>query len=197
MNILFPAVFIVCGVFFLLLSPDTFLSALFHGAERSASLSIALLTGYAVWLGLMKLWEKSGVCEKISKCFQPLVKRLFGVQDVDTVRAISMNLSVNMLGISSASTPYGIRSAQLLGSSENAEYASAMLLVLNATSLQLIPTSVIGLRTALSSASPADIVLPTLIVSTFSTLVAILLLKACFLPAQTPVFYQKHRAGVR
>ena len=197
MNILFPAVFIICSLLFLVCSPDKFLATLFLGAERSASLSVALLTGYAVWLGIMRLWEECGVCEKISKRLTPFVKALFGVQKKEALDAVSMNLSVNLLGISGAATPYGIRSAKLLNEGENAEFSSAMLLVLNATSLQLIPTSVIGLRTALGSASPADIVLPTILISAFSTVFAVLLLKACFLPIKRPVFYKKHRAGVR
>ena len=195
MNILFPAVFIICSLLFLVCSPDKFLATLFLGAERSASLSVALLTGYAVWLGIMRLWEECGVCEKISKRLTPFVKALFGVQKKEALDAVSMNLSVNVLGISGAATPYGMQAAKLLDQSPNAEYASAMLFVLNATSLQLIPTSILSLRVALHSAAPYDVLFPTLFATTFSTVLAVLLTRA-FLHPKKALLLKKQGAGI-
>jgi spore maturation protein A len=91
------------------------------------------------------------------------------------VTAISINLSANLLGLGGAATPYGIKAAQLLDASPHAEYASCMLFALNATSIQLLPTSVVGIRAALGSGSPADIVLPTIICTTLSTVIAVTL----------------------
>jgi spore maturation protein A len=109
-----------------------------------------------------------------------------------------MNLSVNLLGISGAATPYGIRAANLLDKTKNAEFSSAMLFVINATSIQLIPTSIIGIRTALGSSAPADILLPTLISTAFSTLFAVGLLFLIFapLPALKLPFLRKTRGQV-
>ena len=159
-----------------------------EGASKSASLCIALLGTYAVWLGLMKVWEDSGVANGVSRLLKPLSRKLFKTDDEQTLTAISMNLSANLLGLSGASTPYGVKAAALLDGNEHAEYSSAMLFVLNATSIQLIPTSIIGLRTALKSAAPADIVLPTLLTTAVSTLLAVLL---------TIVFLSPSRQGRR
>ncbi len=116
------------------------------------------------------------------------------------MQAISMNLSVNLLGISGAATPYGIQAANLLDKTDNAEYASAMLFVLNATSLQLIPTSIIAVRVALGSASPNDIVLPTLLATSLSTIVGVLLTKVFIKPARSshalPILIKTEGTGI-
>lgn len=186
MNALFATVFILSTAILLILSPDTFLSTLLLGASKSASLCVSLLATYSVWLGLMRVWEDSGVSRKISQKLKPLARKLFKTDDEETLNAVCMNLSVNLLGISGAATPYGIRSAQLLDKSDEAEYASSMLFVLNATSIQLIPTSIIGVRVALGSVSPADILIPTLITTAFSTIIGVVLSRL-LIPPKTRV----------
>ena len=170
MNILFTAVFLICTLLLLFNSPATFLSTLLDGAEKSATLCLSLLATYAVWMGLMRVWEDSGVARGASKLLRPVAKRLFHTDDEETLGAICMNLSVNMLGISGAATPYGVKAANLLDKSPDAEYASAMFFVLNATSLQIFPASIVAMLTSLHSANPTSVVLPTLITSLFSTL---------------------------
>ena len=199
MNTLFFIIILFSAGILLFISPNDFLSAMLDGAGKSATLCISLLASYAVWLGLMNVWEKSGVSRKISRILRPLTSKLFQTKDEKTLDALCMNISVNLLGISGAATPYGITAARLLDKTEGAEYSSALLLVINATSLQLIPTSVIGIRTALGSSAPADIVLPTIICTVFSTVFAVCLLRLCFLsmPKLRFPFYKKKGAGVR
>lgn len=173
MNAIFSFLFLACAVWLLILDPPHFLSALLEGASKSATTCIALLATYSVWLGLMQVWEDSGVSRGVSRILRPIAKRLFKTDDEKTLTAISMNLSANVLGLAGAATPYGIQAAQLLDKSQNAEYSSAMLFVINATSVQLIPTSIIAVRTALKSAAPADIVLPTILTTAFSTVLGV------------------------
>ena len=200
MNLIFSLVFLSSALVLLLLSPDRFLPALLDGATKSGTLCFSLLASYAVWLGLMRVWEDSGVSKKVSTLLRPLAKRLFLTEDEKTLDAVCMNLSVNLIGISGAATPYGIQSAQLLDKTENAEYASALFFVLNATSLQLIPTSIIGVRVALGSTAPALVVLPTLLTTAFSTLLGVLLTRL-LIPVRrarsTPFFSKKQGAGTR
>lgn len=186
MNILFVILFFVCAFLLFVRSPNAFLPALLEGASNSAVLCFSLIATYAVWLGLMKIWEDCGVARALSKLVKPVAKRLFKTENEEALQAVCMNLSVNLLGISGAATPYGIKAAKLLDKTENAEYASAVFFVLNATSLQLLPTSIIGVRTALGSAAPTDIVFPTILVTLFSTLVGVLLIKL-FVPYKKPV----------
>lgn len=194
MNVLFAIIFLIATLILLILSPESFLSTLLDGVSKSASLCVSLLATYAVWLGLMKVWEDSGVSRGVSRLLKPLAKKLFKTDDLQTLDAVCMNLSVNLLGISGAATPYGMKAAQLLDKSDEAEYASSMLFVLNATSIQLIPTSIIGVRVALHSASPMDILLPTLITTVFSTAVGVLLTRLLIPPKSKK---KRARVGVR
>lgn len=181
MNFLFLLVFIGAAIALLFTSPESFLTTLLDGASKGASLCVSLIATYAVWMGLMQVWQDSGVSRAVSKLLRPLAKKLFKTQDGETLDALCMNMSVNLLGISGAATPYGIKAARLLEQSPQAEYASAMLLVLNATSLQLLPTSLISVRAALHSAAPTDIVLPTLLTTLFTTVIGVLAVRI-FLP---------------
>lgn len=182
MNVVFAVIFIASAAILLILEPAGFLPALLDGASKSATLCVALLASYAAWLGLMKLWEESGVARGISRLLKPACRKLFKTEDEEALSAIGMNLSTNLLGIGGAATPYGIKAATLLEKSKNAHYSSSMLFVVNATSLQLIPTSVVTIRVAAGSAAAADIILPTMLATAFSTVLGILLVRL-FIPA--------------
>ena len=175
MNVLFVCIFLISTMLLLFTSPESFLAAMLDGAGKGATICFSLIATYAVWLGLMRVWEDCGIARGVSKLLKPLAKRLFKTQDDEALTAISMNISVNMLGISGAATPYGIKAAKLLDKTENAEYSSAMFFVLNATSLQIFPSSMIAVRVAMQSANPTDIVIPTLITTLFSTLLGVFL----------------------
>ena len=175
MNAIFLSLFLGATVILLFVNPTLFLPTVLEAAGDSATLCIALLGSYAVWMGLMEVWKACGITRGIAKLLRPVCKRLFRTEDESTLQAISANLSCNLLGIGGAATPYGIEGARLLDKSPNAEYASCMFFALNATSLQLLPTSVVGLRASLGSGAPADIVVPSLICTAFSTMIACLL----------------------
>ncbi len=175
MNILFGCIFLITTGILLVLHPDAFLPTMLDGAEKSATTCFALLSSYAVWLGLMRVWEDSGVAHGIARVLKPITKKLLKTENNEAIQAASMNFSVNLLGISGAATPYGIRAASLLDKTPNAEYSSAMLFVINATSLQIFPSSMIAVRVAMHSTTPYNIILPTILSTLFSTLLGILL----------------------
>ena len=178
MNALFYILFSSSCLVLLFLNPENFLPSLLNGCSSAATLCLSLVATYSVWLGLMELWQDSHLSKKIARLFRPFSRRVFKTKDEPTLENICMNLSVNLLGISGAGTPYGIETIKLLDKSEHAEYASAMFFILNATSIQLIPTSIIGMRVALHSAAPTNILLPTLFTTAFSTLLGMAL---CYL----------------
>jgi spore maturation protein A len=180
MNALFFAVFTICTLSLLYLSPENFLPAMLDGAGKAATLCVSLIATYAVWMGLMRLWEDSGAARGVSRCIKPLLKRLLKTEDEDALSAVSMNVSVNLLGISGAATPYGIKAAGLLDKTDNAEYSSAMFFILNATSLQILPSSLVAVRVAMQSSNPTDIILPTFIATVFSTVLGVLLTKFAY-----------------
>ena len=175
MNAIFLGFFFAAAICVAWVIFSLFFPTLFDGAGGAARVCVALLSSYAVWLGLMQVWEESGINRAIARLLRPICRRLFKTNDRETLTAVSVNLSCNLLGLGGAATPYGVKAAALLDKTEHAEYASCMFFALNATSLQLLPTSVVGLRASLGSGAPADIILPTFLCTAFSTLLA------CFL----------------
>ena len=97
MNIIFSTVFILSAVILMLVSPNDFLSTLLSGATKSATLCVSLLSTYAVWLGLMRVWEDSGVSRRLSKALAPVCSKLFATQNEAALNAACMNLSVNLV----------------------------------------------------------------------------------------------------
>ena len=186
MNIIFVLIFLICTFLLLCSAPENFLVAMLEGASKSATLCISLLATYSVWMGLMRIWEDSGVARRISKFLHPVAKKILKTEDEQALNSACMSFSVNMLGISGAATPYGVKTAQLLDKTPNAEYSSAMFFVLNATSLQILPSSLVAVRVAMGSASPTDIIIPTLLVSLFSTVLGVILVKV-FIPSNSPL----------
>ena len=182
MNIIFLLLFLVCTALLLFFSPATFLAAMLDGVSKAALLCVSLVATYSVWMGLMKVWEDSGLARGVSRLLKPLARRILKTDNDEAVESACMSFSVNMLGISGAATPYGVKTAQLLDKTDNAEYSSAMFFVLNATSLQILPSSLVAVRLAMGSAAPNDIILPTLIVSAFSTVLGALLTRLLIKP---------------
>ena len=147
------------------------------GGEKALSLSLKLIVIHAVWMGVFALLEKSKLSNKFASLCKPLNKFLFGELPEKANDFMSMNISANVLGMSGATTPFGIKSINELEKHPNTEYAITMFFVINATSVQLIPSSVLALRTSLNSTSPADIILPTILATLLSTIIGVLLVK--------------------
>ncbi len=160
----------------LITNPSAVLSEMLGASADTLELCIELCAVYAVWLGIMELVDASGLSEKLAKLLRPLIKKIFKVDDAETQKIIALNVSANMLGLGNASTPMGIKAMQKLDDgSGKANFAMIMLVVLNATSIQLLPTTVIGLRASAGSENPSDIIIPTLIATFCTTVLGIFL----------------------
>lgn len=159
---------------------DIAVASILDGGSKAVSLSLKLWGIYAVWLGVLKIVEETGLDKKLAKLFKPIIRLLVGKTDEYTTNQIAINITSNLLGMGNASTPSGINA--IGGLDKGSRYATTsmiMILILNSTSLQLIPTTIVGLRIIAGSASASDIIIPTLIATTFSTLSGILLVKIC------------------
>ena len=196
MNFAFTLLFLSSALVLLWQNPADLLPALLLGGTKAASLCVSLLSSYALWLGLMRVWEQSGVTRGVSKLLKKPVRALFKIERDDTLEATCMNLSANLLGLGSVATPYGVKAATLMEREPRGSFASSMLFIVNATSLQLFPASVIAFRTSLLSANPADILLPTLLCTVFSTLIGVIF-AFVFLSENARVFSKTARAGAR
>ena len=177
MNVIFGLVVLLSSVVLIFINPDAILSSMLSGGEKALSLTLKMVVVYAVWLGIFELLEKSGLAKKFAKGLKPFNKLLFGELPDKANDYMSLNISANILGMSGATTPMGIKSISELEKHPNTDYAIAMFFVINATSVQIIPSSVMALRTSLGSASPADIIVPTILATLLSTIIGVLLVK--------------------
>ncbi len=171
MNVIFTVIFLASLVVMAFVAPSELLSSLLGGAERSAKTALTLFCIYAVWMGISRVAETSGLSKKAAKALAPLSKKLFRTDEPAAVENLAMNLSCNLLGIGGAATPYAVKAIGELEKTGN-DFAQKLLFVINATSIQIIPSTVIALRAGAGSANPADIFLPSLICTALSTLLA-------------------------
>ena len=133
-------------------------------ASGAFELALELCAVYAVWLGILELVEASGLSAKLAKLLHPFIKKIFKINDIETEKYIALNMSSNMLGLGNASTPLGIAAMKRLDNGSGvATHAGIMLIVINSTSIQLLPSTIIGLRAAAGSTNAGDIILPTLL----------------------------------
>ena len=164
-------------------SPETVTNVLFFEIEKSVELILNLLPIMAFWTGLMRIVEKTNILNKLSSFLKPLVRYLFkDVQnDANAVNAILLTLAANLFGIGNSATAFGIKAMQEMQKSnlnkKTATKAMCMFLIINVSSIQLIPLNVIKLRADSGSVAPSEIMVPTLLVTAFSTMVAIIFAK--------------------
>lgn len=160
------------------LSPENALESMLGASAEALTLAVELCAVYAVWLGILELVEASGLSQKLAKLLRPLIRWMFKTKDDEAEKMIAMNMSANMLGLGNAATPMGIEAMKRLDDGSGvATHSVIMLIVLNATSIQLLPTTIIGLRATAGSTSPADIILPTLISTACTFVLGITLVK--------------------
>ena len=168
MNVIFAAVMLGACAVFLFTDPEGFLPAMLAGGEKAAHVCLALLASYCVWLGFFRVLEETGLAKKLSAALYPAARRIFCSEDREALGAACENIAANLLGLPGAPTPLGIAATKKFLAAKNG-YAAEMLFVLNATSLQLLPTTVIALRAAAGAQNAADILLPTLLSTLFTT----------------------------
>ena len=124
----------------------------------------------ALWSGLMRVAEKSGLTETFSKILSPLIQWIFSdvKKGSSAEKAIAMNMTANFLGLSNAATPLGIKAMKELKKQCVGDVASddmCMFSVINSASIQLIPSTLIAIRSAMGSIDAGSIILPIWIVS--------------------------------
>lgn len=180
-NVIFTLIFIVAVVIISVTSPDEVTASMLAGATNAVSLSLKMLAIYAVWTSVLKLMEKTGIDKKLTKLFRPLTRRLFRNESEKAVDLITLNVASNVLGLGNAATPAGIDAIYLMDDKSGvATKNMVMLTVIAATSLQLLPLTVLSLMTEYGSTAPSAIILPS-IISTFSSTIIGVLLVAVFI----------------
>ena len=160
--------------------PGSTLTTMIDASTDALTLCIELCAVYAVWLGLLEIVDASGLGKKLAKLLRPIIKKLFKIDNEEIEKMIALNMSANILGLGNAATPMGIKAMQAMDDKSGvATYSMMMLVIVNATSIQLLPSTVIGLRANAGSSDPADIILPTILATLVTTSVGILLAILC------------------
>lgn len=153
-------------------------NAALEGAAAAVEMCISMAGVMCLWNGIMTLMRSCGLTEGLNRLFRPILTRLLpeAARDSDTLAALSGNVSCNLLGLGNAATPLGIQASRRMAQGCNgiASNELCILVVLNTASIQLLPTTVAGVRSALGAAAPFDI-LPAVWLSSILSVAAGLL----------------------
>ncbi|WP_182199448.1 nucleoside recognition domain-containing protein [Paraliobacillus salinarum] len=153
--------------------------ALFSSAQEAVTLVLGLVSVLIFWLGLMRIAEKAGILSVLAKVFKPFITKLFPEipKDHPAMGYILSNFIANLFGLGNAATPMGIKAMEemkKISQSNRASRSMITFLVINTSSLTLIPTTVIAIRIQYESSAPTEIVGTTIIATLLTTIVAII-----------------------
>ena len=183
--IAFFLIALVVGLIRLIFFGDTevftaMVNSTFEMARTAFEISLGLAGVLTLWLGLMRVGERGGAIDILAKVVRPFFHRLFPEipRDHPVHGSMIMNFAANMLGLDNAATPLGLKAMQELQElnpePDTATNAQIMFLVLNTSGLTLIPISIMVYRAQLGAANPADIFIPILLTTFFSTLAGLI-----------------------
>ena len=159
--------------------------ALFDSSKTAFEIALGLTGVMALWLGVMKIGERAGMLELLTRGLAPLFRRLFPEVPPNhpALGAMTMNMGANMLGLDNAATPLGIKAMQELQklnpSSDTASDAQILFLVINTASVTLLPVTIFTYRAQLGAADPTDVFVPLLIVTYIGTLTGLFVTGFC------------------
>ena len=149
-------------------------AAALEGAQSAVELCFTMCGVMCLWTGVMELMDQCALTDKIAALFRPLLRRLLpqASRDSETLAAVSANLSADLLGLGNAATPLGIRAARRMsrGCGGVASNELCLLVVLDTASIQLLPTTLAGVRASLGASDPFDILPCVWLVSLLSVL---------------------------
>ncbi len=157
-------------------------NSIFTSASSALNLTLSLISVMCLWCGIMNVFEKKGIIERLSKRISFILRFLFpDAYKKGICCEISANISANMLGIGNAATPLGISAMKKLHAvnpdKTRASDDMVMLAVLNTASIDILPATLISLRQSAGAMMTYDIILPTLISSTLTVIFAVTVTK--------------------
>ncbi|SFB15107.1 nucleoside recognition domain-containing protein [Clostridium frigidicarnis] len=178
-------IMIFCGVIFGIFTGkgEILSKGIVLAAGDTVELVIGIMGLMCMWCGVMKIAEKSGLMDKIASLLRPILKLLFkdASKDPKALGAIVMNLTANMMGLSNAATPFGIKAMEEMDrlnvDKERASNDMVLFLVLNAACIQFIPSTVISIRAAAGSTNPGMIIVPAIIATGCAAIVGVTVCK--------------------
>ena len=184
LNILW-SVFIILSVMYAILfgTIEELNTGIFTSLSGAVELSITFLGTICLWTGIMKIVQNTSIIKKLNKLLKPLINFLFpDLKNNEAVKQeISMNMIANILGLGNAATPLGLKAMKTMQEKnpkkDTITDSMAMFIVLNTASLQIIPSTVIAVRTSLNSAAPTKIIFAVWVVTILADITGIIATK--------------------
>lgn len=183
LNILWP-IFIIISIVYAIFSGniENLNNSIFESTESALNLTLTLLGMTCLWSGIMEIASKTKIMEYLSKGLKPIIKKFFPNVKEKSCNNIIMNIIANILGLGNAATPLGLKAMKELqkenGNKDLLSDNMMMLIVLNTASLQVIPTTIIAIRSSLGSEDPTKIIFPVWISTICAAIVGIIMTKS-------------------
>ncbi len=180
LNILWPIFIIVSYIYGIFTgNVSNINNSVFESCESAVKLTITFLGTMCLWSGIMQIAKKTTLIDKLTDFLTPVMKILFPeIQKKDPVhKEISMNMVANILGLGNAATPLGLKAMKTLQKDnpkkDTLTNSMAMFIIINTASIQIIPTTVIAIRSLLGSVNPTKIIIPVWIATMLAAIAGI------------------------
>jgi spore maturation protein A len=184
LNIVWP-IFIIISIVYAIFSGnmENLNKGIFDSIDNVVDFSLTLVGVTCFWTGIMKIASNTKIIEYLSKMLQPIINFLFPniKEQSDSNKSIVMNIVANILGLGNAATPLGLKAMSELQAENKSKGKLSdnmmMLIVLNTASLQIIPTTVLAIRSSLGSSNPNIIIFPVWIATVCAAIVGVIATK--------------------
>lgn len=181
-NYIFGSFFLI-GIIYAFLTGNTLQinESILTSGENAISMILNLIPLLCLWLGIMQIASKSGLLEKISKVIVHIIGPLFPEIDEtdEALTYIASSIAMNIFGLGNAATPFGLKAFEVLQEKnpkkDTATRSMITFLVITASSLTLIPTTVISFRNLNHSANPTEILIPCIITTILSSIFGLII----------------------
>ena len=184
LNIIWPCFILISFVYAILTGNiENMNQSIFTSAAGAVELSITFFSTICLWTGIMKIAQQTNFVTKLTKLLRPIINFLFPDcrNNEKAKEEISMNMIANILGLGNAATPLGLKAMKTLQKDnpkkDTVSHSMSMFIVINTASMQLIPTTVIAIRTSFNSSNPTQIIFPVWGVTIAAFLAAVIATK--------------------
>ena len=158
-------------------------SSIFDSVESAVNLSITMLGTMCLWSGIINVATNTNIIKVMSKLLRPIIRFLFPEikENQKAQNEISMNMVANILGLGNAATPLGLKAMETLQeenrNKQELSNSMIMLIVINTASIQIIPTTIIAIRSSLGAENPTSIIVPVWIATICAAIVGVTVTK--------------------
>jgi spore maturation protein A len=167
LNIIWPGFIIISYIYAIFVGNVSEINnSIFDSCESAVNLCITFLGTMCLWTGIMKIATKTSLIEKLTNLLKPIMKILFpDIKKEDMAyKEISMNMVANILGLGNAATPLGLKAMKTMQEKnpqkDTLTNSMSIFIIINTASIQIIPTTVIAIRSSLGSSNPTSIIIP-------------------------------------